>query len=311
LTTKAKRKKARAESLRRRTWALRLALWSALLIGAVTVIALVVLSGGGGGGDSGGRSSRFAALHEFDTADYHSLAFDPSKQVVLFGHHNGLQRSEDGGKTWETVVDEEGWDAMNTVFDPFSPETIYVAGHDVFFRSDDGGETWKDVQSNLPSLDLHTFAASANKEERLYAIPAGEGLYVSEDGGQQWQLVSADVPQGSNSVVELPGGTLLLGATDQGILRSEDGGKTWTQSRTGIDIGAIYAIRGTPKGERLYAGTDHGVYASVDGGRNWTKTALDDTWVIALGVDPSDQQTVLAVNRNGELYRSSDGGQTW
>jgi photosystem II stability/assembly factor-like uncharacterized protein len=286
-----------------------MALWAAALIGAVAVAGFLFLSRGGK--DDEAASSRFESVHTFETADYHSLAFHPTADMALFGHHNGLQRSEDGGNTWETVVDEANWDAMNTVFDPFAPETIYVAGHNVFFRSDDGGETWGDVEADLPSLDLHTFAASPAKNGRLYAIPAGQGLYTSDDGGEQWSLVSEDVPPGSNSILELPDGTLLLGATDQGILRSEDGGKTWSQSRTGIEVGAIYAIKGSPKGERLYAGTDHGVYASADGGRNWTATALDDTWVIAVGVSPSDPNTVLAVNRDGELYRSSDGGASW
>ena len=94
-------------------------------------------------------------------------------------------------------------------------------------------------------------------------------------------------------------------------MRSEDGGKTWTQSRTGIDVGAIFAVKGDPEGTRLFAGTDHGVYVSTDSGQTWSKTALDDTWVIAVGVDPSNPLTVLVVNRNGELYRSPDGGESW
>jgi photosystem II stability/assembly factor-like uncharacterized protein len=307
LNTKKGRQK---ESLRRQTGGMRMVLWAILLIAPVALIAYLLLSSGRGGTDRG-ESSRFASIHTFDTADYHSLAFYPTSDLFFFGHHNGLQKSGDGGKTWETAVDEEGWDAMNTAFDPFASETIYVAGHDVFVRSDDGGGTWEEVRPNLPSLDRHTFAPSASKEGRLYAVPAGEGLYVSEDGGQQWQLVSTDVPPGSNSIVDVPDGTLLLGATDQGILRSEDGGATWTQSRTGIDIGAVFVVKGDPKGERLYAGTDHGVYVSADGGRTWSTTALDDTWVIVVGVSPSDPNIVLAINRNGDLYRSTDRGATW
>ena len=302
----------RHQTLRRQTWGLRMALWAALLVGAVGVIAYVVLAGGSGGGQTGAPESRFPAIHRFDTADYHSLAFDPEQPgTVLFGHHGGVWMSRDGGETWDPLIDEPGQDAMNLVFDPFAHEAVYMAGHDVFMKSEDGGTSWAPVDSDLPSLDLHTFAASPNKEGRLYSVPAGEGLYVSEDGGRQWQLVSDEVPPGSNSILELPDATLLLGATDQGILRSEDGGKTWAQSRAGIDFGAIYTIRGDPTGGRLYAGTDHGVYVSVDGGRSWTKTALDDTWVIAVGVSPSDPNIVLAINRNGDLYRSEDGGATW
>lgn len=307
----ATRAKKAQRGLRRRTRALRMAVWALLLAGAVAVIAFVVLSGGDGG-DSGGSASRFAPIHTFDTADYHSLAFSPVEPgVVLFGHHNGVQMSEDGGESWKEVVDQENWDAMNTIYDPFSPDTVYVAGHDVFFRSDDRAETWQAVSSNLPGLDLHAFAASPGKEGRLYAFAVGFGLYRSEDGGTDWTLVSADAPQGTNSILELPDGTILVGATDQGILRSEDGGRTWSRSRMGIEVGAIFAVKGDPDGTRLYAGTDHGVYVSTDGGKTWGATALDDTWIIGIGVDPTDPGRVLAVSRNGELFRSADGGSTW
>ena len=100
--------------------------------------------------------------------------------------------------------------------------------------------------------------ASASDAGRLYAFAVGFGLHRSADGGSTWSLLTAGAPQGTNSIVEMPEGTIILGATDQGILRSEDGGKTWTQSRTGLDVGAIYAIKGNQEGARIYAGTDHG-----------------------------------------------------
>lgn len=287
-------------------------LGSALFVAAITLIVAFVLQSGGGGDSDGPPSSKFKAIHKFDTADYHSLAFSPNDDgEVLFGHHGGVQMTQDDGDNWSVVIDEPGRDAMNLVYDPFSPDTIYMAGHDVYYRSDDAGKTWIEVDSNLPGLDLHTFAASASTEGRLYAVPVGHGLYASDHGGTNWSLLTPDAPLGSNSIVELADGTLLLGATDRGILRSEDNAKTWTQSRPGIELGAIYTLKGDPVGERLYAGNDHGVYLSTDGGRTWSKTALDDTWVIAIGVDPSDPLTVLAINRNGELYCSRDGGESW
>jgi photosystem II stability/assembly factor-like uncharacterized protein len=293
------------------TWALQTASHFALL-GVSIVILVGAACADGGGGDGGDFSSRFPSIHTFETDDYHSLAYSPNDDgVVLFGHHGGVQMSEDNGDSWSIVIDEPGRDAMNLVYDPFTLSTVYMAGHDVYYRSNDGGNTWSKVDSNLPGLDLHTFAASPKNDGRLYAVPVGYGLHVSDDGGLRWRLLSSDAPQGSNSIVELPDGGLLIGATDQGILRSEDGGGTWTQSRTGIEYGAIYTIRGDPMGKRLYVGTDHGVYTSGDGGKTWIATALDDTWIVAIGVDPSNPDIVLAVDRGGNLYRSNDGGKTW
>lgn len=306
MATKAKRSQ---RTLRRRTWALRMALYAALLAGAAGIIAFIVLSGGNGD-DGGAPSSRFQAIHTFDTADYHSLAFSPSRPgVALFGHHHGLQMSEDGGRSWSKVVDEENWDAMNTVYDPFSPDTIYVAGHDVFFRSDDGGETWEAVESDLPGLDLHAFAASPAKDGRLYAFAVGFGLFRSDDGGVSWDLLSSEVQ--AASIVELADGALLIAAGEAGILRSEDGGGTWSSSAQGIGANAVFTVKGDPPGTRLYAGAEAGLFASTDGGKTWLPTSLDDTTVLVVGVNPSDPMEVLVVNLNGHLYRSGDGGATW
>ncbi|MBI2913736.1 MAG: hypothetical protein HYY03_07440 [Chloroflexi bacterium] len=299
----------KTKSLRRRTWGLRLALYSALfLAGAVAVVAFVVFSGGDS--DGGGTASRFTPIHTFDTADYHSLAFSPAEPgVVLFGHHHGIQMSEDGGQTWKKLLDEEVRDGMNLVFDPYSPGTIHMAGHDVYYRSDDGGETWQPVESNLPGLDLHAFAASPVQGGRLYAFAVGFGLFRSDDGGESWELLSSDVQ--AASIVELPDETLLVAAGDAGVLRSDDGGKTWTSSGAGLEAGVAFMVKGHPSGARLYAGSDDGLFVSTDGGQTWTQTSLDDTTALVVGVNPSDPMEVLVVDLNGQLYHSTDGGSTW
>lgn len=311
MSPKSRPQATKARDLRRRTGGPRMGLWAVVPVAAVAVVALFLVIRGSDGSPEE-SASRFQPIHTFETADFHSLAFSGDRPgEVLFGHHGGVQISRDGGESWSSVIDQPGRDAMNLVYDPFVPETVYMAGHDVFMKSGDGGASWAPVDSNLPGLDLHTFAASQSTPGRLYAVPAGSGLYASDDGGVVWTLISNNVPPGTAALVELPDGTLLLAATDQGLLRSEDGGATWVSSRSGIDIGVIFTVRAPASGDRTYAGTDHGLYVSTDQGRTWTATALDDIWAVAVAIDPANPDNILVLNTEGRLFRSMDSGRTW
>lgn len=286
--------------------------WVGLLgVGLVALTAIFVFRSSGD--DAGSSSaSRFSSIYTFKTSDLHSLTYDPAADGrVLFGHHGGVMASEDGGKNWSALVDRQNFDGMNLAFDQGKEGTVYLAGHNVISQSDDGGRTWNQFAHNLPGLDLHAFAGSSITAGRFYAFALGRGLFVSEGGPAYWAPLWPDAPQGTHSIVELKDGTLLVGASDGGILRSDDGGETWAASRAGIDTGAIYSIDGDPSTGRVYAGTSNGLYASADGGRTWQATSLNDTQIVVVGVNTRDSNEVTAIDGGGRLYRSRDGGTTW
>jgi hypothetical protein len=92
-----------------------------------------------------------------------------------------------------------------------------------------------------------------------------------------------------------------------GVLRSSDGGATWSTLCTAPFVGqGFYDLRVDPaNANHLLAATTGGLYDSSDGGSTWTARRSVRTWALAFG-----SSEILGSSSDG-LWRSTDGGTTW
>lgn len=258
-------------------------------------------------------SSGGQALYQFNTQDFHSLAFDPaSADTLYFGHHQGLKVSRDGGETWSDT-ELTGADAMALAI-PGGGDRRYIAGHHVFFVSTDSGKTWRPQRSNLPDLDLHGFAASPSDPNRIYAYAVGiGGLFTSGDGGATWEIraLPPGMAMGMLPLAVAPGDPLhVYAAAGTQVVESRDGGKTWQgQSGPNSAVSAVAAAPASPG--VLYAGTENGLWKrATDGG--WLRLPVTPHGpVLAVAVSATQPERVAIVDVEGYFSRSDDGGQSW
>jgi photosystem II stability/assembly factor-like uncharacterized protein len=224
-----------------------------------------------------------------------SLAVSPdfgSDGVILAGGdftQNSLIRSTDGGDTWTTVFDGTtmaGASDLNLL--AFSPnfatdQTAYAWLQQVgLLRSTDGGQRWTIVTPEA-SEERFLFGqalALSPDGERLYLGALDGMLLVSSDGGQSWRSLDDTIPDDrvwSSALALTPDGTIFLG-TDIGVYRSQDEGRTWQRTSTGLPSSQG---REMPPGirtlrfheDRLYAAlTEGGLYVSDDRGETWRST---------------------------------------
>lgn len=98
----------------------------------------------------------------------------------------------------------------------------------------------------------------------------------------------------------------------QGVLRSTNGGTTWSVLCTAPFVGdGFYDIVVDPAdGQHLLAGTRRGLYVSNDGGVNWTRERAQRTWSISINPAGGASAELLAACADG-LVRSTDGGANW
>ena len=178
----------------------------------------------------------------------------------------------------------------------------------------------------------------------------GGGIWKTTDGGIRWSNVS-DGQLGTGSVgavavAEADTNVVYAGMGEgcirgnvshgDGVYRSTDGGKTWTN--IGLrDTRQIGRIRVHPKdadtvyvaalGHAFGKNTERGVFRSRDGGRTWRKVLYvdDSTGAIDIDMDPTNPRVLYAAfwqvvrtpwslesgGPGSGLYKTTDGGDTW
>lgn len=198
---------------------------------ASLLIVLALLSGGGHPAVAAQDHPTKGNAGGFEHV--HALALDAEGRVLWLGAHTDLFRSEDGGRSWQTVrllASEAHLDLMAIAAHPGDSRTLYVGTHEAgVLKSTDGGRAWQAVNAGLAGLDVHGLVIEPTTPEKLHAAvrEKGEGLYRTTDGGGKWTRVD-DGPGGEVKVltsVNIPtgmGGIWLYAGTGEGLQRVPD-----------------------------------------------------------------------------------------
>jgi photosystem II stability/assembly factor-like uncharacterized protein len=147
------------------------------------------------------------------------------------------------------------------------------------------------------------------------------GLFRTYDMTRGWERLNyaAGQDQRTSCILTAEGqpGEIWVGTATSGVLRSSDGGTTWSQIAGVPTVAPINAIVHDPKRpSRIFVGTGQTLFLSNDGGNKWIRRGgdlpLGDYYSIL--INPQDENEIYvgsAFERGGGLYRSTNAGQTW
>ena len=289
------------------------------------------------------------------------IAIHPNNDNVWYvaTGSSGVWKTENSGTTYTPIFDNETTYSTGCVtIDPSDPSIIWlgtgenvggrhVAFGDGVFKSENGGKSWKNMglrkSEHISEIIVHPNNSNiiwAASQGPLWS-PGGErGLYKSIDGGENWKKVLGggkwtgvtDIHMDPRNPDRIYAATwqrhrtvaaLMGGGPESGLHRSEDGGETWTELKSGLPnyAGKIGFTLSPQKPDVLYASIElekrnGAVYKSEDRGSSWKK--MSDL-SLGYGTGPHYYQELFASPHkfdrlylmNVRILTSEDGGKTF
>jgi photosystem II stability/assembly factor-like uncharacterized protein len=290
-----------------------------------------------------------------------------------------IQRSDDGGKTWESVGNQFVYDGVPGTHQWYDgtphpwefkrvwhlepsladPDTVCSGIEDAaLFRSTDGGQTWQELsglrghgsgprwQPGAGGMCLHTILLDPSDPGRIFVAISSAGAFRSDNNaGKTWRpinrgLRSQYIPDPNADVghcvhriaMHRSRPSVLFMQKHWDVMRSDSSGDSWQEVSGDLptDFGyvievhahepeTIYVVPIKSESEHFPPDGKLRVYRSRTGGGEWEALTKGlpqaDCYVNvlrdAVAVDSLDKCGIYFGTTGGQVYASSDAGDTW
>jgi len=239
-----------------------------------------------------------------------------------------MQRSDDGGRSWEPVGNQFGYDGVPGTHQWYDgtqhpwefkrvwhlepsltdPDTVFAGVEDAaLFKSVDGGHSWQELsglrdvsghlwQPGAGGMCLHSIVLDPGNPDRVFVAISAAGVFRTDDGGTTWQAAT----RGLTSPFELPDPTATVGHCVHNI--------TMHPSRPST----------------LFMQKHWDVMRSDDAGDSWYEISgnLPSDFGFPIVVNANEPETIYVVPIKSDsehfppegklrVYRSRTGGNEW
>ena len=279
------------------------------------------------------------------------VAFDPNREgLIWLGYSDtGIMLTEDGGKTvvsvtnfhrgevnqgayWRDKLVRSSGSCVSIAVDPDRSTTVYasISGKTMASRSGGGGIVIKTVDSGwnwAPICEKHGLddgvirsilidPSSPVHNRTVYVASFGNGVYKSIDDGKTFHNTTPRAMFKGNTRIM----SLAMAPSDSQTLYLGVGGSDGIRPIYSAGPGGYPSLK-----PEMYGG----VFRTTDGGKSWRKCnkTRELPSVQDVAVDPTNSKIVYAALysedslvpektgdaswRQGGVYKSTDGGDTW
>jgi photosystem II stability/assembly factor-like uncharacterized protein len=274
--------------------------------------------------DGGHSWARFAHLGSGDDYVIDHLAIDPQSPNKMFAaawsvenqQSGDLFRSNDAGKTWETIPAMHGKSIRAMAIAPSDSKTLVVGALDGVFRSSDAGKSWQKISAS--SQEIHNIESIAIDPKNTNVVYAGTWhlAWKTDDGGANWRHISKGMIDDSDVfsiIVDSTNPSVVFASACSGIYKSQSAGDSFSKIQ-GIPFSArrTRVLKQDPSNSAIvYAGTTEGLWKTADAGKTWTRVTNPEVVVNDVMVDPRNSQRVMLATDRAGVLASDDGAKTF
>ena len=255
------------------------------------------------------------------------------------GSGGTIVRTSDGGATWQAVAVPDAAKLDFRDIDALSGDVAYVLSigngeSSRIYKTADAGRSWTLQFTNTDPKAFFDAMAFWDAERGLAFSDSVDGALVilrTDNGGRTWARVPADglPPALDNEGAFAASGTNVavfgrdhawIGTSVGRVLRSTDGGRTWSAAATPLAAGSsagIFSIAFRDANHGMVVGGDYrkegeavdNAAVTSDGGRTWTMVKGLSGFRSVVSYVPGTT-TVVAVGPQGADH-STDDGRSW
>lgn len=224
------------------------------------------------------------------------------------GGEDGAWKTTDGGTTWipitfgnnVTINDLDFQNSGGGIAIGNDGAVGYIA------KTTDGGDNWTSISSpTIEDLNEIWFI----DENTGYIVGDSKTVLKTSDGGSNWDVVSSADSYDDYLDVYFEDVNTGFTITNKGVYKSSDGGASWESMFYQYDYELLTLDK--VEASTAFAFSDGGHLLKTD--NSWTDYRVINSYTAEhiQAVDFRDIHTGIVVGGDGNIMRTSDGGENW
>ncbi len=221
-------------------------------------------------------------------------------------------KSYDSGDNWSYTNHQDFYITDLTIGDKSNGPIFITSYYNGVLISENFGDSWKPRNQTLTNYQCFDIDY---KDSLLFVANAG-GVEFSSNEGKNWYVINKGINALQVNDIKVSDTDFIILATEAGIFRSFDKGKSFSLSNNGIPKTAVKFLSLAIKPDDnniIYAGSEgRGWFISYDKGNSWNGNSQNE-WIIVNQIifEPSNPSIVYAVCGNNKIFISYDAGINW